>query len=151
MKKHFVRIACRNSRKGNVLVEFSLMATLMLVSTLGVVDFGRSFNLASAAANAAAAGTQYASLSPAHYSDLDGMKTAALADLTNVTGASATATQTCRCEIGGTPVSCPANCSMGEAQTYVQVEVSIPFTTVAQLPWMAKSTNIKGKSVLRLQ
>jgi Tfp pilus assembly protein PilX len=142
----------RTRQRGNVLIEFALMAVLLLLTTLGVTDFGRLFNTANMAANAAAAGTQYGSLSPAHYTDLTGMQNAALADAQNATGVTATASQVCRCSVGGSPVSCPASCVAPDSpETYIQVVVSVPFTTVARLPWIPQSLSVTGRSVVRVQ
>jgi Flp pilus assembly protein TadG len=134
------------------LIEFSLISSVLLMMTLGVVDFGRMFNYGNAAMSAAQAGTAFGALSPANYSDLAGMESAARADASGYSGVNAVASQVCRCQIGGAPVSCPATCSgSGSPQTYIQVEVTIPFNMIAGLPWLPSLTSVRGKSVIRVE
>ena len=127
------------------------MATMLLMATLGVVDFGRMFNVSTAAANAASAGTMWGALSPANYSALAEMERAAEADTTGYPGANAVATQTCRCELGGPAVPCSDECVSGSRQTYIEVEVTIPFNTVSGIPWIPSVSDVKGKSIVRVE
>jgi Flp pilus assembly protein TadG len=144
------------SQRGNALIELALMSTLLLSLTLGVTDFGRIFALGNKAFSAAAAGTAYAALSPAHYSDYAGMQTAALNDA-GTTGATAAATRVCYCAVGGPTVPCSgdpneAPCAAGETrQTYVQVNVTIPFQTMSGLPLLPGLTQVKGRSIVRVE
>jgi Flp pilus assembly protein TadG len=143
----------RNSgQRGNALIEFALMSTVLMLMTLGVADFGRAFAMANKATNAAAAGTAYGALSPAHYTDTDGMYAAAAADLGTVPGAVITVTQTCRCSIGGMATTCPAACSgTDQPQTYIKVNVRIPFSTISRLVQLPGLTNINGNSTVRVE
>src|SRR6266849_5298975 len=132
----------RARQHGNALLEFALCSVLLMLITVGVTDFSRMLTVADMATSAAEAGTQYGTLSPAHYTDMTGMQDAALDDLgnrtpytvssgtsTDSTGATASASQTCYCSVGGTPVTCPADCSGGGSpETYIKVSVSVPFT-----------------------
>src|SRR5689334_19585820 len=101
----------RKNQRGNALVEFALSAVVMVMITVGVTDFARLFSVAEVAQRAAAAGAQYGALSPAHWSDFTGIQTAALNDANNQSGYTVTPSNTCYCQLGGTPVSCPADCS----------------------------------------
>ena len=147
----------RKSERGNVLIEFALMSTVLLGMTLGVADFGRIFALGNKAFNAAAAGTAFGALSPAHYTNVEGMRSAALADLGNIPSATAEAFRTCRCLIGGDPVSCAddpnvAACPTGQSRkTYIEVKVSIPFQTLSRLPMVPGLTSVKGTSIVRVE
>ena len=138
-------------QRGNALVEFAVSSVLLLLLTIGVTDFARVFSVADAAVSAAEAGTTYGALSPAHYGDLEGMETAAKEDAGNVTGMTATASQTCACSIGGAPVDCPAACNTGLAQTYIKVTVTIPIVMSFSYDWMPAVNSMSGFSMVRVQ
>lgn len=149
---HVTRRGRQAGQRGNVLMEFALLSTVMLLMTLGVVDFGRIFSTANKVADAASAGTAYGALSPAHYTDMDGIQAAATADLGGIEGATVTATQTCRCSIGGTVVTCPATCvSPQYPMTYIQVDVSVPFHSLSKLTRIPGLTSVKARSVVRVE
>ena len=141
----------RVRQRGNALVEFALCSVLLLLITVGVTDFARLFTIADMAASAAAAGTQYGTLSPAHYTDYSGMQDAALEDTGYLTGATATASQTCYCSVGGSSVTCPASCGSGSPEIYVTVQTSVPFTPAFSYPWVPTVLSVSGMSSVRVQ
>jgi hypothetical protein len=118
---------------------------------VGVVGFSRVFNIANMASGAAMAGIQYGALSPSHNGDLAGMQTAALNDTGNYPGAAATASQFCTCSVGGAQVTCPATCSSGSPETYIQVVVTIPYNSVVSLPSIPNPVNITQSACARVQ
>jgi Flp pilus assembly protein TadG len=139
------------ARSGNMLVEFALSSSLMFLLMFGVIDFSRIFSSACAVQGAARAGTQYGMLSPAHYNDFTGMQNAALAAAGSPSGMTSIASQFCACSIGGTKVSCPATCSTGSPETYIQMTVSIPYNTLFSYPGVPATTNLAGTSIVRVQ
>ncbi len=139
------------SQRGNVLMEFALAASLLFVLTFGVVDFSRLFNTSNIVSNAAIAGTQYGSMSPAHYGDVAGMQNAALVDAQNPPGITVTARQFCTCGIGGAVVSCPATCNGSSPETYVEVDVSMPFNPAFPYFGIPATNTVASKSVVRVQ
>jgi hypothetical protein len=149
--KHPVSSRRRKRQRGNALIEFALSSTLLLSIAIGITGFARIFNLANMAAGAAAAGIQYGGLSPGHYNDLTGMQTAALSDTGNYPGATAVATQFCTCSIGGTQGSCPASCGGSLGQTYIQVSVTIPYTSVISFPSIPNPVNVTQVACARVQ
>ena len=134
-----------------MLIEFALSSSLLFLLMFGVIDFSRIFASACAVQGAARAGTQYGMLSPAHYNDFTGMQNAALACTGNPSGMTATASQFCACSIGGTKVSCPATCASGNPETYIQVDVAMPYTTIASYPGVPAVTNLAAHSIVRVQ
>ena len=140
-----------SKRRGNALIEFALCSSVLLLIACGITDFARLFTLANLATGAASAGVQYGALSPAHYGDLTGMQNAALADTGNYPGATAIATQFCACSVGGTHVSCPASCSSGTPETYVQVAVTIPYQSVLSYPGIPDPISISQTAVAQVQ
>jgi Flp pilus assembly protein TadG len=134
-----------------MLIEFALSSTLLFLIMFGVIDFSRIFSSACAVQGAARAGTQYGMLSPAHYNDFAGMQNAALADAGSPGGMTATASQFCACSIGGARQSCPATCSSGSPETYIEVDVSMAYSTMFSYPGVPAVTNLAGSSIVRVQ
>ena len=133
------------------MIEFALSSSLLLMLFVGVTGFSRIFNIANMASGAAMAGIQYGALSPSHNGDFTGMQTAALNDTGNYPGATATASQFCSCSVGGAQVCCPATCSSGSPQTYIQVVVTIPYQSVVSLPSIPNPVNITQSACARVQ
>ena len=134
-----------------MLIEFALSSSLLFLLMFGVIDFSRIFSSACAVQGAARAGTQYGMLSPAHYNDLTGMQNAALANAGTPSGMTATASQFCACSIGGAQQSCPATCSSGLPETYVQMVVAMPYTTEFSYPGIPHVINLSASSIVRVQ
>jgi Flp pilus assembly protein TadG len=134
-----------------MLLEFALSSTLLFLVMFGVIDFSRIFSSACAVQGAARAGTQYGMLSPAHYNDFTGMQNAALANAGSPAGMTATASQFCTCSIGGARQSCPATCVSGSPETYIEVDVSMVYNTIATYPGVPASTNLSASSAVRVQ
>ncbi len=156
MKSQIPVVRARRARgqKGNALIEFALMSTVLMGMTLGVADFGRIFAAGNKAYTAASAGTSFGALDAAHYSNFQGMEDAAVANLGGTTNATAHASQTCRCEIGGAAVDCQTEDICGENVpkiTYISVEVTIPFRAVSMIPMVPGLTEVKGKSITRVE
>jgi Flp pilus assembly protein TadG len=141
----------RARQRGNALIEFSLMAVVLFMFACGVADFGRLPALAILASGAAEAGIQYGALSPAHYGDLPGMHDAAIQATGNYPGATAVASQFCACSVGGSHVDCPATCATGSPETYVQVVVTIPYTSILRYPWVPDPVSIAQLACTRVQ
>ena len=153
MEKAKTKYAVRGkAQSGNALIEFSICATVLFLMFCGIVDFARLFSVGDKAVGAAAAGTDYGSLSPAHWSDYTGMQTAAANAANNPTGFTATASQFCTCTIGGSLVACdPSSCAQGYALTYVQTQVNIPWSSILPYPGMPSVTSFGATSTVRVQ
>ena len=151
--KHLVNESRRKRRQGgNALIEFALCSTVLMMFACGITDFSRLFNLANMAVGAASAGIQYGALSPSNYGDLSGMRTAALNDTGNYTGASATATQFCTCSVGGAQVTCPASCGSGvTGQTYIQLVVTVPYQAIFSYPGVPNPINVTQLACARVE
>lgn len=151
------RTTRKRGERGNALIEFALMSTVLMGMTLGVADFGRIFAMGDKATNAAAAGVAYGALSPAHYTDMDAIEAAARSDLGYIPNSEVVAVRTCRCALGGLPVSCAddenvAPCPAGETRkTYLQVSVAIPFQSLSGLPMVPGLTTVKGRAIVRVE
>lgn len=142
----------RRKSRGVALVEFALSSTLLLLLAVGVTGFARIFNAASMAQGASEAGVQWGATSATNWGNITGMQTAALNDTGNYPGATAVATQFCTCSIGGTQTTCPASCgSSSTYQEYIQVQVTIPYNTVINFPWLPNPISITQTACARVQ
>jgi len=141
----------RFRQAGNVLIEFALMSSLLMLLTLGVVDFGRLFYFGNSAYSGAQAGAAYASLSPTHAADVQGIQDAVLRDLPNFQGVTSNVVKTCRCSSNTTTVDCATVCNQGALQTWITVNVTIPFATITRIPWLSPSINVRGAQVVPIQ
>src|SRR5258708_26430032 len=114
------------------------MAIVLFLFCAGVSDFARLVATGRLATGAAMAGTQYGALSTAHYNDLRGVHDAAIRNTSSYSGATATVTQFCACSVGGTHVTCvQLSCATGSnPETYIQVVVTLPFTSLFNFPWI---------------
>ena len=140
-----------SAASGNMLLEFALSSSVLFLLMFGVIDYSRMFSSACAVQGAARAGTQYGMLSPAHYNDFAGMQNAALTDAGSPSGMTATATQYCACSIGGAKQSCPATCSSGNPETYIEMDIAMPYYTLFSYPGVPAVTNLKAASIVRVQ
>ncbi|MBZ5601486.1 MAG: pilus assembly protein [Acidobacteriia bacterium] len=141
----------RGGERGNALVEFALISVVMLMLTGGVADFARLFMIANMAAGAAEAGLQYGALSPSNWNP-SGMQTAALNDTGNYTGATATATEFWTCDIGGTQFTTQPTCTGGTTpQTYIQMVVTIPYTSIFKYPFVPDPISVSQLACMRVQ
>jgi Flp pilus assembly protein TadG len=133
------------STEGTALVEFALVGGVLIWLLFGVLDMSRMFYACSATSGAAEAGVRYGLLSTSNNSDLTGMQTAAIRDA-NLTGASATATQVCKCS-DGTSISCTGTCSSGSLRLYLKVIVNAPFSSF----YPGMPTVIQGQAFMRVK
>ena len=144
MKRTLKSFRKQRGRRGNALVEFGIIAPVLLLMTCAVCDFSRLFNVAITAAGAAEAGVYFAATAPEYWSDYADIRTAALNDTGNYSGATATASNWCTCSVGGAQVTCPTSCpnTPVNGYEYVQVSVTIPFTPVFNYPGLPNPISI---------
>src|SRR5437868_14140671 len=111
----------RHRERGSAMIELALSVVLLLAIMTGVIEFGRMFYSAAEVANAARAGVQWAVVNPGHPNNFTAMQSAATDDSADVTGLTATATETCECD-NGSSVNCTSGtCASGSVRTYVTV------------------------------
>ncbi len=110
----------RDRRTGSALVEFALVAPVLLFLLAAVLDYSTLLRTATALANAARTGAQYGSRSPASATDIGGIQTAAINSAPGIAGMTVTSARTCQCP-GGSAVSCTGSCGSSKMLIYVQV------------------------------
>jgi Flp pilus assembly protein TadG len=136
---------------GQSVVEFALIASLLMGLMLAGADFSRLFFVSIAVNNAARAGAQYGSQSLITAADTTGMRTAATTDGSNITEISASASQ-CTCGLSANVAACSASyCTDNPQATYVTVNTQAPFTTFVTYPGIPSSMTLTGKAIMQVQ
>ncbi len=140
----------RASESGASLVEFAILAPVMVFLLVGIVDIGRYTYYGILAANAARAGAQYGSQSLTYVDDYTGIQNAALND-----GQSLAWTTTPQCLVsvnGGSLTTCPAGGSTVQPNTvyYVRVTTTGTFNTLIRYPGLGASDTVTGSSTMRV-
>lgn len=136
------------SECGASLVEFALLAPVMVVLLIGLVEVGRYTFFAILAANAARAGAQYGAQDFEHAKDTTGMANAAKADGQNLSPWNVIAGPLCSVN-GGALGACSNPPATGTVY-YVSVQVNGTFQSLLHLPWIRTSAPITGTSVMRV-
>lgn len=139
------------SEAGTSLIEFAMVAPLLVLLFVGIVDIGRSMYFGILAANAARAGASYGSQSDQTAQDTTGMQNAATTDAAGVTWTAPTAKPLCSVS-GGTPAPCTFSSSGPPVNTvyYVEVIVNGSFNTLIHYPGFPTSIPVSGTSVMRV-
>ena len=135
---------------GIVTIEFALVAPLMLLLLAGVLDFGRSVRAAICVADAARAGAQYGSLSPANAGDTTGIQNAAKNAAPDVTTLTVTMVKSCACS-GGSSVSCSGSCTGGKMLIYSKVTAQVTCQPIFSYPGLAYTGVTSSTASLRAQ
>jgi Flp pilus assembly protein TadG len=149
--RHVTR--CR-SRRGNAIVEFTILFPLLLLMLFGTMDFARVFFGGIAMENAARAGVQYGALSPGKAGDTNGIVAAALADAANqgLAGLTASATRFCACIGSDSTVSCStATCSGQTPNGYVRATVQYTYNSIVRYPGLPATLTISRTAKMRVQ
>ena len=153
--------ALRRSRlareeSGTSLVEFALVAPVLILLLVGMIEIGRFAYYAILAANAARAGVAYGAQNVQTALDTTGIKNAVIADgqsLANWSAANAiTVKQLCSVN-GGTPTSpCLTGSSGPAAGTvyYVSVQVTGTFKSLLSYPGLPSSLPVSGNAIMRV-
>ena len=139
-----------NRRRGSAMVEFALIAPMLLLVMAGVLDYSLALRTAIVVADAARAGAQYGSLTAANSSDISGMQAAARNAAPTLTGLTVTAEQACQCS-DGTAASCSGSCSTGALSVYVRVTATATAPLAFRYPGLAFSGAVSSSATMRAQ
>ena len=148
------RVLNHRGRRGNAIVEFTVLFPVMLLMLFGTMDFARVFFGGIAMENAARAGVQYGALSPGKAGDTSGIQAAALADAAGqgLTGVTATATSYCACTGSNSTVSCSTGTCAGQTPNgYVEATVQYTFNSILRYPGLPATMTISRTAKMRVQ
>jgi Flp pilus assembly protein TadG len=139
--------------RGSALAELAVILPLLLVTTVGLVDFGRAAFEAIEVENAAHAGAAYGARSKGLAADTAGITAAAIADLGDEVDASKVAIKSerfCECD-NGSSIDCDNDCAGVQPRIYVRVEVQKQFTTLLTYPGIPNSIDLDRQVQLRVR
>jgi Flp pilus assembly protein TadG len=142
-------------QKGSAMVEFALMSVVLILLSLGTLDFGRALYSGITAANAAGTAASYGAKDTIAAGDFEELEHRARLDAVNVTEMEATAGQVCQCP-NGTQVVCSnlanVECAgYGAPRAYVLVEARQDFQSLRIFPGIPESTRITGRTWMRVR
>ena len=137
-------------RTGSALVEFALVAPVLLLLTAGVLNFAMALHTATAVANAARVGALYGSQSPASASDTAGIQSAAVDSAPTITGLTVTSARSCQCP-GGAAVDCGGSCGSGKMLMHVQVTVRATASVFFSYSGLPFTGNVASQASMRAQ
>ena len=132
------------------LVEFALMAPLLLLLLAGVVDYGMALRTASEVAAAARAGAHYGSQSVVKAADAAGIRAAALNAAPSVHSLSISSARSCQCSGGGS-VSCSGTCPGAKIVVYTQVTAEAPTSKIFRYAGLGFAASTRSQTRMRAQ
>jgi Flp pilus assembly protein TadG len=141
------------TRRGTALVELAVVLPLLLVTTVGLTDFGRAAFEAIEVENAAHAGAFYGARSKGLAVDTNGIRDAALADMGDEADTSSVTVESeryCECTDGAS-VDCDDDCSGELPLMYVRVRVEHEFETLMAYPGVPQSIDLQREVRLRVR
>lgn len=143
-------------QRGVAAVEFTIALSLLLIILLGAADFGRSLYAKIVMQGSAAAGAQYGVRVGGAYTDTTGIRAAALADTSGLTGVTVTPTYRCFCS-DGVSVGCNSHCGLStpsDPTPYIVLTVPTAYTFVPVapgFPGLPSSVAVAGTASMRAQ
>lgn len=145
----------RDGRQGNAIIEFALMAPLLILIAMGTADFGRVFYHGITVSNASGTGAAFGALDGVSAGKLTEMEDRARQDAQNLSGVDADATQVCRCP-DGTAVACNQilvnTCpGYGVPRAYVRVRVEQQFNTLGPYPGVPQLSDVGRQTWMRVR
>jgi Flp pilus assembly protein TadG len=146
----------RNNRKGTLgaaTAELAVLLPVLVMTCLGLVDFGRAGYEAVNLDSAANAGASYAMRTPNTALDTTGIRNAALADIggdVDTSKVTVTSTRTCECS-NGSSVSCDTTCEGQTPLMFVRVRVSKAFKTLFSYPGVPSQIALGREAQLRVR
>jgi len=147
VRKRWSRI---QGEHGGALIETALAMPIFLVLLLGAAEFGMASYAAVEVENAAAAGVQYGTQSPAYDADTTGIQTAATNDAPNITLGTTTVSHTCICSNGSASTCLSTDCSTSHMETILKVQTQTTFTPGMKVPGFPSSFTIYGQAVQKV-
>ena len=155
-----------DKRRGSTLVEFALVAPLMLLLCLGATDFGRLFYHAVITANAAGVGAFHGAQSNVAAGQTGLMELKAKDEARNLPAADTSAVANNFCDCPNNPVTEDGNGALqntvdclnatacgayGAPRAFVRVQAANTFRTLGPYPGIPYTTQVGQHAFMRVQ
>jgi Flp pilus assembly protein TadG len=131
------------------MVEFALLAPVLILLVIGLIEVGRYTYFGILAAHAAEAGARYGAENLYTAQDKTGMQNSALNDAQNLSGFKAVANHTC--SQNGALASCLGGTPAPNMVYYVNVTVSGTFPSLLNYPGVPTSVPVTAYATMRVQ
>lgn len=135
--------------RGSVVVEFALIAPVMLLALMALADYGLMVYQNTRLSEAASAGVRFA-MNEDNQDDNAGIEAAVRAALPDGLDATVVISRECRCPTGGA-VDCAGACT-GEIVPgrYLEVVVRSPFDMIFDYPGIDNVDSLQSHAVVRI-
>lgn len=131
---------------GQALIELSIGLSLLVLIVLGAVEFGQVAYTSIEVANAAKAGVQYGTQDNTTALDGTGIQNAASAAAPNLSGLTATSSNSCVCSDGTSSTCLNTDCPNSHMEDTVTVNTSYTLTPIISMPAFPSSFTLKGQA-----
>lgn len=143
------------SEQGTAVVEFAILAPVLIFLLIGLIEVGRYTYFAILASNAARAGVQYGAQTTATAADISGIQTAAQNDGSGLPSSWGTPAATNYCLVtnsdGSLGSACPATGTPQTNWTYfVRVTVSGTINPMIRFPGIPTAVPVSATAVMRV-
>ncbi len=137
---------------GASLVELALLTPVLLLLSLGVIEYGRYEYFSILVANAAREGAQYGSQNLGTAADTPGIQLAASQDAQSLSELTVTSVEQCGCTGSALSSTCPASgCTApGHPLVYVQVTASATINSLFNYPGIPSSLTLSSTDRMRV-
>lgn len=137
----------RRNESGNAVVEFALIAPILMVMILGLVDAGRAIGANVRLGNGVTAGLRYALADSYATTEIS---SAAMAGSRYADGeATISVTRFCECP-DGTSVDCSGTCTAGFKRIFVQVDMTRTEATIFSYPIIGDAFTVSRTGSLQV-
>ena len=142
----------KNETRGGAVVEFVLVTPLLLLLTMGAIDFGRAFYQSVTISHAAETGAFYGAQSSIYSSHNAEMTQRAKDDAVDVGTVTVTSGRVCKCP-DGTVVDCVSGtcAGYGAPRVYVSCDVQKSFNVLTNFPKVPDLFTVRRKVYVRVQ
>lgn len=139
------------SERGTSMVEFALLAPVLILLVIGLIEVGRYTYFGILAAHAAEAGARYGAQNLHTAQDIVGMQTEAISDAANLPQWHATASYTCYNGVLATNGNCASGTPGPNIVYYVKVQVTGTFNSLLNYPGVPTAAPITATATMRVQ
>ncbi|MEO5589049.1 MAG: TadE/TadG family type IV pilus assembly protein [Gemmatimonadaceae bacterium] len=142
------------SELGGAMVELAVVLPVLILIAIGVMDYGRVYAASVAISNAARAGAEYASQTPANSGDQTAVKqfTAQEGAEAGLVIANVVSNRVCRCSGSATQINCvTGTCGgYGAVQQFEEVIATRAVPLLLRYPGLPASITISRTAVFRI-
>lgn len=134
---------------GNVAIEFAFVLPILVLMTLGAVDFGMAYSMQTSYEGAARAGFEYAFKNT---DDLAGIKqrVSANIDSANLDSGYPMVVETCGCT-NGSAVACSGTCGTADPIHYIEITVQGSYRPLFDWPFIDQNQPISHTARMRVE